>query len=298
MVSFLFYCHWMVQCNGKSPAAPKKEPPPKITQNPIVSDIQASTVTISWLTDVESTSTIRYGLVSGQLIFRDSSAAKVTVHTRTLQGLRSNTTYYFRVSSSSSGGYVESEEFSFRTGLGINDLGPAAWAKYESGLYWEAIDLFKQLLKQVPTSFDACNGLGWCYAVPAIDSLRTSLEYFRMAINLKANFPDAYAGRGFVQLALKYYAFAIDDFKNVLAANANYVFVHNRQVDYRDIRLGLAQAYFYSQNYALAQTQVDFLAPTNGLKADDSTTWIVDGKVYASYAEALLAWIEKLIKLI
>ncbi len=299
LVAILIICsQGFFRCGGDKPTAPKKEPLPQIIQDPTVSNIQASSATISWVTDIEATSTIRYGLVSGQLIFRDSSATRVTTHTRTLQGLRSNTNYFFRVSSSSPGGYVESAEYSFRTGLGVNDLGPAAWSKYEAGLYWEAIVLFKQLLQMVPTSFEACNGLGWCYAVPSIDSLQTSLEYFRMAINLKANFPDAYAGRGFVQLALKSYAFAIDDFHTVLTANPNYVFSHNRQIDYRDIRLGLAEAYYYIQNFSAAQAQVDVLAPNNGLQMHDPTTWIVDGKNYTTYAEALLAWLEKLMRMI
>lgn len=293
-ISLALLCQLIIFCDGDKGTSPEPEAAPQITQDPAVSNIQSNSATITWLTDVESTTTVRYGFVSGQLIFRDSSAARVTTHTRNITGLRSNSDYYFRVSSTTSGGMAMSDELTFRTGLGVTDLGPAAWAEYKAGNYWQAIDLFKQLLQLVPTSFEACNGLGWCYATGTVDSLQAALDYFRSAIGLNAYLPDAYAGRGFVHLALNYYAFAIDDLNRVLAERPNYVFAHNSEIDVKDIRLGLAEAYFYTQNFTSAQAQVNILAPGNGLDANDPATWVVDGVIYASYAEALLVWIEKL----
>ena len=74
----------------------------------------------------------------------------------------------------------------------------------------------------------------------------------------------------------------------------NFVFSYKQTIDSKDIRLGLAEAYFFKQNYNLAQDQVDILDPNNGIDPNQSVFWTVDSIIYNTYPEALLALIEKL----
>ncbi len=284
----------VLNCGSKNPTEPKTFPKPNITVAPAVSDITDATATVTWETDIESSTVVKYGFLSGQLIFNDSSYVTQTQHSALLSGLRSNTNYYYKVQSTSKGGTVSSEELTFKTGLGLADLAPAGWAEYEKGQIRNAIAYFKALYAKLPTSPDALNGLGWCYADASVDSMSQALAYFSKAIQQKLNFSDAMVGLGFVNLALKKYGPCIENLAKVLTLNPNYTFSHNSKVDSKDLRLGLAEAYFYIQDFPSAQTQVTVLAPANGLNPADSATWLVDGKNYGSYAEALLAYIEKL----
>ncbi len=89
---------------------------PKIVSGPIVRNIATTSATILWQTDEASDSVVRYGLTPGQYSFSKSSGQMITAHALDLDGLQSDTLYYFVVQSSDAAGNgVESKENSFRT---------------------------------------------------------------------------------------------------------------------------------------------------------------------------------------
>lgn len=285
---------FLIHCGSDKPTEPNTYPKPVITVAPAVSDITDATVTIAWTTDIQSSTVVLYGFSSGRLIFRDSSYVSQTRHSTLLGNLVSNTIYYYVVQSTAKGGTVRSEELTFRTGLGLMDLGPAGWAEYEKGNFQTAMAYFKALYGKLPTSAEALNGLGWCYAHSSVDSLTVASSYFANAILQKVNFTDAMTGLGFVNLALKKYGPCIDNLTRVLSLAPNYKFSHDAKITSRTLRIGLAEAYFNIQAFSSAQAQLDLLEPGNGLNPASAATWVVNGALYGTYAEALLAWIEKL----
>ncbi len=284
----------MQSCGGDKGTTPNNYPKPVITDVPEVSQITDAQALVQWTTDVEATTTVMYGFQSGQYLFKDSSATAIKEHSVRLANLRSKTTYYFVAQSKSPGGFVRSDEGSFQTILGARDLAPAAWEQYKQGKIREAVQLFVTLLAIEPQSYEAFTGLGWCYADAGIDSLEKANSYFTGAISLRNTHADALAGRGFVQLVLNYYSQAAADFARVISLNPAYAFAYNNKVTARSVRLGLAEAHFYLQAFSSAQSQIDLLAPGNGLAPGLPASWLVDGKTFATYPEALLAWIEKL----
>ncbi len=282
-------------CGGDSGTNPHNYPKPLITDIPEVSGIQSYQVTISWSTDITATSAVLYGTASGVYTQKDSTgAAKSTTHQMILTSLRSNTLYYFVVQSKSQGGLARSAEGTFQTAMAAADLAAAAWAKYQAEDISGAKDLFRRLLAAVPQSAAAYTGLGWCCAHPGVDSLETALSWFNGALALNANETDALAGRGFVRLALNFYSQAGADLARVLSLDSAYRLAWNARVNAAAVRLGLAEADFFLQDFSGAQAQIDLLAPGNGLIAGQAATWSVAGTAYATYPEALLAWIEKL----
>lgn len=281
-------------CGGDKGTSPNNYPIPEITVPPEVTSITSDAATIAWTTDIEATTTVRYGLISGQYLYTDSSASAVTQHSVRLMNLRSKTTYYYFVGSKAKGGYVKSAEGTFVTGLGARDLAPAAWEEFKGGRITAAITLFNQLRALEPQNHEAFSGLGWCYANGAVDSLEKALTLFTGAIAIRSNWNDAIAGRGFVELALNMYGQAVSDFNRLLQLAPNYLFAYDARVNTRAVRLGLAEAHFYLQAFDAAREQIEALAPGNGLDPAQPATWSVDGVSYATWPEALLAWIEKL----
>lgn len=87
--------------------------PPAIT-DVTSSGLTSSTATIGWLTDQNSTSVVEYGITAdyGSSV---SDTAEVASHSINLTGLTPNTTYHYRVSSTSSTGTSYSEDYVFRT---------------------------------------------------------------------------------------------------------------------------------------------------------------------------------------
>ena len=279
---------------GDNSTNPNDDPKPKITKAPEVINIRPTSVEVTWETDMTSSSVVKYGTSTGQHTSSEQNNIPAKIHLVSIDNLVPNRTYYFIAQSQNGGGTVSSSEALFITKLNFSDLVLVSWQTYESGNYAEAIGYFEDMLELNPNYPDGYNGLGWCYGSNVIDSLETALENFNYANALNSNFADAVAGRGFVFLALKQYSKAVNDFNRIIQNYPNYVFLHNSTVTISDVRLGLAEASFYRQNYQLAQEQLDLLAPQNGLDSNNSSTWVVDSINYTTYQEALLAWIQKM----
>ena len=92
------------------------------TDPPVITDVVNSTptdssVTITWTTDENSDSLVKYGTVSGTYTDSTPGATMMTTsHSVGLSGLSAGTTYYFVVNSTdASGNSAQSTEFSFTT---------------------------------------------------------------------------------------------------------------------------------------------------------------------------------------
>ncbi len=291
--AILFAFLFLVGC-GSDSTGPKQIP--QITVAPKVSTITTTSASVNWQTDIASTSIVRYGLTAGTHDFTIRNDNQTTAHTINLTGLKSGQQYFYIAESGAKDGSATSVEFSFTTLYTVDQMFTQAWAGYAQKNYSQAISYFLNILKESQNNTIALCGLGWCYMATPIDSLSKAITYFDMAIATQANYQDALAGRGFTYLALKKYSQAIDDHSKLLQANPTWYFNRDATVDYKDVQLALAMAWFYKQDYVNCQSMLDKLAPTNGLNPGNSATWTVDGAVYATYREAILAWLEKLRK--
>jgi hypothetical protein len=292
---YLLCLSWISGCGGKQSTEPASQnPPPVITVQPVAEEIGKSSAVITWTTDVEATSVVKYDTVSESYSFSQSDVEKVTAHRIILSGLQSNTTYYFSVESEYLYGRVVSPEGQFTTLPTANELTSLGWIAYESGQYEEAIAWFQDALKEQNAHLDALTGIGWCHANGPNSSFDSSLVYFDEVIRYRDDYVDALAGRGFINLALRRYSGAVRDFEKVMIEDPNFIFQHNPEINIQDIQLGLAEIYFLRNQYEKVQDQLDALAPENGLNPFDPNTWTVDQVQYEQYTETLVAWIEKL----
>jgi len=276
---------------SKSPTEAKKIP--QIIVAPKVTNITSISADIRWETDVSANSTVRYGTAPGQLGLTVNNSAQETVHFIRLTALKSGTTYYYTVTSENQDGASSSAEAQFITLPNLDQVIAEAWAAYQEKNYSLSISRFTAALEQYPTNAAILTGLGWCHLAAPVDSLIKAVGFFDKAILSSPSYADALAGRGFALLALKKYNAAIEDLFRILSINPAYVFDKNNEVTVVEVRLALAMAYFYKQDFPNTQAQLNHLAPNNGLDPQASATWVVDAMAYDDYAGALLAWLEK-----
>ncbi|MCD6336039.1 MAG: hypothetical protein J7M27_12045 [Candidatus Latescibacteria bacterium] len=169
------------------------------------------------------------------------------------------------------------------------------WTHYTAGEYARALDRFGLALEFDSDYADAYNGQGWSYT--RLDSLDEAMGCFDLAMEKGAEAPtDALVGKAALCLRTADFDNAIDYANRALEADSLYVFQHDPNVHWKTVHLILAQAYYGGRKYAEARREVDILDPTCGLNAVDPATWAVGGKAYASYEEALLMAIERLLE--
>lgn len=94
--------------------------------NVTVTNIQATSATVSWTTDVISDTQIEYGLTTSYGSSTTLNASPVTSHSQTITGLQANKLYHYKVKSrDASGDLATSGDRTFITSLGTTTPGTA-----------------------------------------------------------------------------------------------------------------------------------------------------------------------------
>jgi tetratricopeptide (TPR) repeat protein len=157
-----------------------------------------------------------------------------------------------------------------------------AWSAFESGDFAEAESKFNDALAENATDTDAHNGLGWAHS--NLGQLGAALSDFDAAISGGHTGAAPHVGRAIVLRDLEPvdYDAAITSAEAALSIDAAFQFSHDASVDWRDLRLVIAQSHFALGNYAGANEQVGLLG---GVQPDPSS---------GTFVEDLLAEIERL----
>jgi tetratricopeptide (TPR) repeat protein len=162
------------------------------------------------------------------------------------------------------------------------DLVDQGWAAFEAGDFTGASTRFAEAIADDPTNNAAHNGLGWTHM--KLDDLQGAVGSFESA--LTGGFPGAgpHAGKAIVLRDLEPvdYGAAIASVNAALGIDPNYVFAHDTALDWKDLRLILAQSHFALGEYAEANAQVGVLGGT------------VQDPASPRFVEDLLAEIERL----
>lgn len=156
------------------------------------------------------------------------------------------------------------------------------WAAFEAGDFATAASRFAGAIASDPTDEEAHNGMGWTRLEEA--SLAAAVASFDAALTNGFAGADPHAGRAIVLRDADPvdYAAAIAAATAALAIDGGYVFAHDTTVDWRDLRLVLAQSHFGLSEYDLASQQVTLLGGTPPSPQSDT------------FVEDLLAVIEQL----
>ena len=173
-----------------------------------------------------------------------------------------------------------------------SEMAADAWELFGHGEIDDAKDMFQKAIDKDSDLADAYNGIGWCWLKQ--NDLPRAKESFDSAISKNPNLVDSFVGRAAVKRDLPDFNGAIQDARIALELDEEYSFDHDHEIDYRDVRIILAQSYFALNDYSYAQEQVNLLDPENGLDPNNPNSWRVSRDVYSTYQEALLITIESL----
>lgn len=156
------------------------------------------------------------------------------------------------------------------------------WDAFETGDFAAAKTNFEQAIAVAPTNSEAHNGLGWANMM--LDSLSGSVASFDDALTNGFAGADPHAGKAIVlrDLTPVDYAAAIASANAALAIDSNYAFAHDARLDWKDVRLILAQSHFALGEYDEANTQIGLLGGS------------MQNPASATFVEDLLAEIERL----
>jgi tetratricopeptide (TPR) repeat protein len=166
------------------------------------------------------------------------------------------------------------------------------WTAWEAGDYTTARTHFLSALGEEADYTEAHLGLGWSHAF--LGSLPQAVTALTNALAGDPITADPQAGLAIVLRDLPDLDGAITAADAALSITPAWSFSHRTSIDWKDLRLVLAQCYFRkgSATFTQAQAQLDLLDPDNGLDPAQSATWTVGGIDYDTYAEALLMAIE------
>lgn len=180
------------------------------------------------------------------------------------------------------------------TGPDVEELISLGWEAFEAGDMESAYTYFYDAIAADSDDPEARHGMGWIQLMES--DLEAALSAFDRAQYFELQHFGAEVGLAIVYRDLPEYSFAITSANTVLGSIPAYVFPHMTSVDWKDLRLIVAQcSYRLGESYFDdAQAEVDILDPDNGLDPSSSSTWVVGGVTYATYAEALLMAIEAL----
>jgi len=160
------------------------------------------------------------------------------------------------------------------------------WAAFRAGQFDTAEDLFTQAITEDAANHEAHNGKGW--TLLRLDNLTSAIVSFDAALNSGFTGADPHVGKAILLRDLKpvNYAAAIAAANTALSIDSDYTFEHDTELDWRDVRLILAQSYFATGQYDDANSQVGLLGGTMQNPASDT------------FVEDLLAEIQALGELI
>jgi len=169
---------------------------------------------------------------------------------------------------------------------------PLAWNYFEEGNYVYALQKFESAVNADPNNESAYHGRAWCHLL--LSNAAESISDFETAIIKGNSSHDPQAGLAAAFLAIEEYASSIIKANYVLDSNPNYYFEHKPLINYQDMHLILAMAYFHESELTKSQVHVTTLYQNHGLDPADSSTWQFNQQSYASYPEALMAIIDYL----
>ncbi|MEA1893763.1 MAG: S-layer protein domain-containing protein [Euryarchaeota archaeon] len=102
--------------------------PPSLSIYNVKNTTTSSSATITWTTNNDSDSRVKYGMTSGDYEKEETDATNETDHSITLTDLEADTTYYFRVNSTDeSSNSAESVEYEFKTEAEGHSTGFRIW---------------------------------------------------------------------------------------------------------------------------------------------------------------------------
>lgn len=148
-----------------------------------------------------------------------------------------------------------------------------AWNRYRQGNYEAALADFSELASDGALLPEALEGQGWCRLMLAQPSQAAPL--FRQSLLADDNRNSARAGEAFARRdsSPPDYGRVISQARETLNRQPAYRFPHDTRIDWLDLHLLMAQAFFYRQELDSSLGHCRVIDPGLALSASDTLSW-------------------------
>lgn len=262
---------------------------PIITSGPNASGIDHQGATVSWATDEDATSIVKFGTTTS---YSDSvvSAVYVKSHSAALGGLDAVTLYHYRVySADEAGNRSSSSDRTFTTGSLVSKFVDEGWDFFEAGDYDSSLARFQAAAALEPDDIDVLEGFVWTYLyMYEFDDCESALA---SALGIDPDRADCLVAAAFLYQATEAFEAAITAAEQALAeVGSSYVFAHDSGVTDEDVRYSLILALAGRGDFTGALEEARHLDPSIEIDPEDPGTW----GGHSTFEEAMIALIEDL----
>ena len=174
----------------------------------------------------------------------------------------------------------------------ITEILSSGWAKFSAEDYSGAETAFDEAITKESGNFSANTGKGWSMLMQNKEDLAGIVSYLQKAVSDNTWQSDARCGLAVTKLIQKQYSDVITMVELVISAQTDYFFQYRPSIDYHDLLVIKAQAYFLSKQYTNAWQTVLQLTSEYSLDPNNSDSWVVNGAEYFSFEAALSEVIE------
>ena len=172
------------------------------------------------------------------------------------------------------------------------ELISSGWIYFETGEYLNAIEDFNFAISKDASAFEAYSGIGWSRI--RLDMIGAAQTSFLTALDGNYAGKELLAGLAAISLATEEYTTAIGYAESILNIDPDWIFEHDNSIDYKDVWLIVATAYFHEGDFAEVELAIQNIDSAYSISESDSDTWIVDGNSFLSYQEAVAAYLQSL----
>jgi len=279
-------------CGGGGGGGGGPEPdttPPIITSGPSASGIDHESAKITWSTDEDANSMVKYGKTTS---YSDSvaSAAYVKNHSADLTGLDMLSLYHYRVySADEAGNMVASSDRAFTTGSPVVKFVGEGWDFFEDGAYDSSLARFRAAEALEPYNIEVLEGLVWTHLyMYEFAECEAALE---AAFGVDPDRGDCLVAAAFLYQATEAFDEAIEAAEAALEeVGSSYVFDHDDDVTDDDVRYSLIIALAAGGDFVAALGHARVIDPSVDIEPGDPGTW----GTHSTFEEAMIALIEDL----
>jgi len=282
---------FLVNCEREIIKIIEDTDPPVILEPLTVLEVTDTSAILYWETDEPCSSVVCYwqsGDTNMVVLNEDQYRQS---HRFELIDLKDSTLYRcFATSFDLWGNFTSTDTVGFLTVFNFIKYLGIAWNYFENGDYQSSLNYFYKYLEYDSTSLDAYIGIGWSKLfIDKTDS--TIFQDFIKVLGSLNPHRDAICGAALYGYYDSIYVFVIEQGEQLLQLDSTYVFQHDTSINYIDIYVILARAYFMTGDiedcfYYLGKfSDIDSLVSIEP-DPDDSETWTIGEHVFETYEDA------------
>ena len=176
--------------------------------------------------------------------------------------------------------------------LTAGELINSGWVNFEIGEYLIAIEDFNSAISKDASASEAYSGIGWSRI--RLDMIDEAQIGFLTALDGNYAGKETLAGLAAISLVTEEYTTAIGFAESILNIDPDWIFEHDNSIDYKDVWLIVATAYFHEGNFAEVEAAILKIDSSYSIDQNNSATWIAGTNSYNSYQEAVAAYLQSL----